>query len=83
MMMRRLGSLASALLAIGCSSVCAPSTPPRRGMIASCCGFGVQGYYWDGKACVPDEACECDGRASDPRWRTLEECQAVHQSCGR
>ena len=51
-------------------------------MIASCCGFGVQGYYWDGSACLPDTVCECDGRRADPSWRTLEECEAAHESCG-
>lgn len=74
-------AMALSTAASGCGSVCAPSTPPRRGQIVSCCGFGVQGYYWDGKTCSPDTVCQCDGRRASPSWPTYEECRATHLSC--
>jgi len=74
-------AIALSTIASACRSPCAPSTPPQHGIIFSCCGFGVQGYYWDGETCRPDTVCECEGHRADPSWRTYDECRTAHLSC--
>ena len=45
-------SACALVLAVACRSHCAPSSPPERGMIFSCCG-SWRAFYWDGRRCRP------------------------------
>ena len=39
------------------------------------------GWYWNGKECVGQSGCSCEGADCGAGWMDLEECKKVHDGC--
>jgi hypothetical protein len=59
---------------MSCAPMDAQAAPPT-------CTSQLQGFAWDGTACVPLLLCGCAGMDCDALLPSLAVCEALHEGC--